>query len=99
MKNSTLHNEEVNKMLESRFYFIPFDGEQKEAVTVKGQTFNYIPNGKKNGVHELANQLGTIDGKLIYPVTTILNPKGEISFQYSGYLPKKAFMAVLKEAQ
>lgn len=99
MENHTLADKEIRKILEKDFYYIPFNGEQKEVVTVNSQRFSYIPNGKKSGTHDLAKALGTIDGQLSYPVTAILNKQGEIIFQYSGYLSKTAFITVLEEAK
>jgi len=48
-------------------------------------------------VHELAKQLGTINGKLNYPALVVLNAKNEIVFQYDGYLNAEELEAILKE--
>lgn len=74
MEYTTLRNEKVRQLLNDKFYFVPFDGEYREEILFKGHKFNFQPNGRRSGTHELARALGTIDGEMIYPTLVILNP-------------------------
>jgi len=81
MEQTTLDHQEIIQLLNNNYYFISFDGEQKEEVRFRDYNFKYQPKGRNSGTHELAKSLGTIDGQLAYPSIVILDPKYEIIFQ------------------
>lgn len=95
MEQTTFQNESVIHLLNEKYYFISFDGEQKEKVVFNKHRFDYIPNGRNSGTHQLAAALGTVDGILAYPALVILNPKYEIIFQYNGFLEDQGLTAIL----
>lgn len=97
MKNSTFKNNEVVKLLTENFYFISFDIEEKKDIFFHGYTFSYKPTGTNTGVHELAEQLGTINGAIAYPGICILNSAYEIIYQREGYVPAKELTEILKK--
>ncbi|MFY0688043.1 MAG: thioredoxin family protein [Cyclobacteriaceae bacterium] len=96
MKQTTWKNKEVLDALED-YYFISFDGESKDPVEFLGKTFKYRPTGKKTGIHDIATQLGSIDGQVNYPTTVILSPNYEILFQHNAYLPAKDMLTFLRK--
>lgn len=95
MENTTLQDPTIIKVLQEKFYFISFDGEEERDILFREHTFRFKPRGQGTGVHELAEQLGTIDGQLSYPTICILNEKEEIVFQYTGFLKAKVFRKIL----
>ena len=97
MKTSTFKNPEIIKKLNSDFYFIDFNAEEKRDISFNNQIFKYKPSGNNVGVHELALQLGTINNQIVYPVLCVLNEKNEIIFQYSNYLSAKDFKFLLEK--
>ena len=100
MKNTTFKNEAVISELNTAFYFVDFNAEEKRTVVFNKTTFQFKPTGNNSGTHELAIALGTINKQLYFPVLCILNTENEIIFQHSGYLkPKelKLILAKLKE--
>ncbi|MFK7806843.1 MAG: thioredoxin family protein [Saprospiraceae bacterium] len=96
MEQTTLRKSTVIELLNENYYYLPFDGEQKEVLTFRGHKFHYQPNGRNSGTHELAASLGTIDGVLAYPTFVILNEAYEITFQYSGFLTEAELKRVLR---
>lgn len=96
MDAATYDNKTIATYINKNFYAVKFDAEQKEAITFKGQTFNYQKSGR-SGVHELAYAL--LQGKMSYPSTVFLDKKANYIEAVPGYLdPKKmekitAFMA------
>lgn len=86
MENTTLKDKLIADKLNSGFYFVKLDGEHKKDIVYNNQKFKYKPTGSNTGVHELAEALGTINGQLAYPTTSILNSKNEIVFQYNKSL-------------
>lgn len=96
MKETAFTDSTVIDYLNENFYFVRFNAESEKDITFAGNTFHFKPNGNENGVHELAIQLGTIDGKLSYPALSALNEQYELVFQYGGVLYKEELIAVLK---
>ncbi len=95
MKVTTFKNKEIIEKLNSDFYFIDFNAEEKRDITFNKQLFKYKPSGNNVGVHELAMQLGTINNQITYPTLCVLNEKNEIIFQYNLYLGTKDFKVLL----
>lgn len=99
MKTTTFKNQEIIEKLNSNFYFIDFNAEEKRDITFNNQIFRYKPSGNNVGVNELALQLGTINNQIVYPVLCVLNEKNEIIVQYSNYLSPKDFKLFLEKLE
>lgn len=95
MENTTFKNTEAVKLLNENFWFISLNAEEKRKIVFSGTVFNYRPNGYETGIHELAEQLGTIDDKLSFPGICILNSKYEIIFQTGQFLTSKNLLKLL----
>lgn len=95
MQNTTFKNENIIRSLNTKFYFIKFDGEEKRKVTFKGHVFQYRPTGNGVGSHELALELASKNGQVTYPTICILNHDNEIIFQNSGFLNAKELKGIL----
>jgi thioredoxin-related protein len=96
MKRNAFKNNEIIDLLNNQFYFVKLNAEQKEGITFLGKTFVYKPSGNKTGINELAIELASIDEKISYPTTIILNSKLEIDFQIDNYINSKKMKAILK---
>ena len=99
MKSTTFKNQEIIQKLNSDFYFIDFNAEEKSDIKFNNHVFKYQPIGNNVGVHELALQLGTMNNQIVYPVLCILNDKNEIILQYSNYLSPKDFKPLLENLE
>ncbi len=97
MKNTTFKNKEVIKLLNDNFLFTNLNAEEKQDITLNKYTFKYKPTGNNTGIHELAEQLGTINGKVSYPTLCVLNSKNEIVFQYGQFLSSSDLLNVLNK--
>ena len=98
MENSTFKNPEVVQLLNDNFYFVSLDAEQKSPILFKNNTFRFQPKGQNTGVHELAEELGTVDGAMTYPTFSILDKNNNILLQISEYTDAKTMIGLLKEA-
>lgn len=96
MKNSTFKRKELVELINNNFYFISLDIEEKKDITFGGRTFKYKPTGPGTGIHELAEQIGTINGAIAYPGIAILNAENEIVYQKEGYVSATDFINLLK---
>lgn len=99
MKSTTFNNKEIIEKLNSNFYFIDFNAEEKGDITFNNQVFKYKPSGNNVGVNELALQLGTINNQIVYPVLCVLNENNEIIAQYNNYLSPKDFNTFLRKVE
>lgn len=97
MKKKTFKKKEIINLLNDKFYFVKFNAEQKEDITFLGKTFVYKPSGNNTGIHELAIALASIEGKISYPTTTILNPKLEIDLQIDSFINSKKMKSILNK--
>jgi len=97
MKKTTFKNKEVIRLLNEKFYLIYLNGEEKRDITFLGKTFKYKPSGKNTGLHELANQLGSVRNILVYPTTTILNYNLDIDAQLTGFYSSKKMKRILSD--
>jgi thioredoxin-related protein len=85
MQNTSCKNKKVEVLLNQHPYFIDLNAEEKRSIRFYGHTFHYRPTGNNTGVHELAEQLGIIGGKISFPSLCFLNAKNEIIYQHEGY--------------
>jgi thioredoxin-related protein len=97
MKNITLKNNEVISLVNQKFYYVSLDIEDENDITFRGYTFKYKPTGPNTGVHDLAEQLGSINGELAYPTISFLNAEYEIIYQQEGFIREKEFLDILKK--
>ncbi len=95
MKNTTFKNDKIVDQINKRFYFVDLNGEEKRTVVFKNHFFKYKPTGHNTGTHELAEQLGTVEGNIAYPTLCFLNTDSEIIFQYPQYIEHTDLMAIL----
>lgn len=95
MKNSMLKNKEITDVLSKEYYLIFMNAEDVRDIVYRGKKYKFKPTGSKTGVHELAEQLATINGRVSYPALCFLNADNEIIYQYDGYLNSKALLALL----
>ena len=92
MKNTMLKNKGISQLLSNKFYVVFLNAEEKKDILFAGRRFKH-----KDGVHELARELTTINGKISYPSFCILNYKNEIIYQKEGFLSPDEMMFVLKK--
>lgn len=97
MKQTTFKNEAVIEALNKRFYFVPLNAEEKKAITFHNHTFRFKPTGNNTGIHELAEQLAAMEGKVSYPALCFLNSENEILHQQSGFINANDLMTLLKK--
>lgn len=90
MDQKTYSDQDVVFLINDNFFAVRFDAEGGDTIRYQGRTFTR-PAGKRT--HSLAYAL--LDGKLSYPTTVILSPKGEILSPIAGYLEPGLMKQVL----
>ncbi len=93
MDKDTFQNPEVAAYMQTKFYMVKLDGEQKEDITFRGKTFKYIASGRR-GYHELAATL--MQGKLSYPTVIFLDANKKVLSPVPGYQKPDGFMKIAR---
>jgi len=83
MDRETYSKKEIADYINTNFYPIKFNAEQREAVEFNGHTFNFVAQGRR-GVHELAAAL--TNNQLSYPTTVFMDEELRIIQPIPGYL-------------
>ena len=91
MDKNTFQNPEVAAYMKEHFYMVKLDGEGKEPIVFKAQTFSFVPSGR-NGYHELAANL--LQGQLSYPTVVYLDENMNMLSPVPGYLTPEPFLKI-----
>jgi thioredoxin-related protein len=89
MKTMLLRHKTVSQLMEDKFYLVFMDAEEKKDILFAGKLFR-----NKTGIHELALELGIINGQISFPSFCILNDKNEIIYQHAGYIGPKEMILI-----
>jgi thioredoxin-related protein len=77
LDNETYNNAEVAALMNTYFYPVKFDAEQKDSVAFAGVNYKFKPSGSR-GTNEFALTMASRPGGRIgYPTITIISPMGE----------------------
>lgn len=96
MKQHMLKNGDMLNLLNQKYYTVFLNAESKKDINFNGKVFKYKPSGIATGIHQLAEELGRINGENPYPVLCFLNNKNEIIYQSGGLLSAEAFLKTLE---
>lgn len=94
MEEVVFKDKAVAKLLADDYYFVHLDAEEKSPIIYRGHQFVYRAN---KGFHDLAIELGSVNGKLMFPSTCILSPQDEILYQSQEFINAKTLLKVLKQ--
>jgi len=95
MKNNTLSDTSIIFNLNHNFNYYELNGELKDQINIQGIVFNYIATGNNTGTHELAYELGNIEGTLEYPTIVFIDNQNKVIGQYSGLITAKELAYIL----
>jgi thioredoxin-related protein len=92
MDQQTYANAVIIKAINTHFYAVKLDGEEKKNIVYKDQTFKFQENGRR-GFHQLAAAL--MNGKISYPTTIFLSETTLPLQSIPGYLDEKTFEKII----
>lgn len=95
MDRKTFSDPEIQAYIQDNFYPVKFNAEQREDVKFNGQTWEFVPGGRR-GHNKLASFL--LNGRLGYPSFAFLNSKYEHLHITVGYKNPQQFMGEMKKA-
>ena len=97
MLNTTFKSEAVQISLNQSFYYVELNAENKNEIRFRNRVFKFKPTGNDLGIHELAEQLAMLNGRVNYPTMCFLNSDFEIVFQYSEFVDAGKMIEGLNE--
>ncbi|MDV7139661.1 DUF255 domain-containing protein [Maribacter sp. TH_r10] len=93
MDKDTFQHPDVATYMADNFYMVKMDGEGKEPIEFKGQTYNFVPSGRK-GYHEFAAAL--MQGRMSYPTTIFLDEEMNMLSPVPGYQKPEPFLNIAR---
>jgi thioredoxin-related protein len=93
MDATTFSDPSITKYVNENFHAVKFDGEQKEDIVFKGQTFKFVPSGRR-GYHQLAGAL-VAGGRLSYPNIIFLDEDMNVIQAIPGYQDAKTLSMIM----
>lgn len=95
MKNTTFKDTNLIQEINSNFWFLSLNAEEKLDIKFHNSTFKFKPTGANTGINELAEQLALFNGEISYPTLCIINTDYEIIFQYNQFLSANDLLTIL----
>jgi thioredoxin-related protein len=92
MDANTYSNKVITEFINTNFYAVKLNGEEKKDIVHNGKTYRYQKRGRR-GYHELAASL--LSNKLSYPATVFLDKEGKLIQNVPGYHPKEQFEKII----
>lgn len=93
MDQNTFSDPKVAQLLNTYFYPVKFNAEQREDVVFNGTTFKFIPYGNR-GTHQLAAAL--LNNQLSYPTVVFLDEEFRMIQPLPGYRDAKSFHPIVQ---
>lgn len=92
MEKKTWQNEALVNRLNSDFYFLSFDAEQKNDIIFCNKTYRFQKMGIKGGVHQLAQLFSS---KNEYPTIVFFNKNFEKIYEHNAYIKPEKLHTIL----
>lgn len=96
MKNTTFKNKAVITLLNTGFYTVFLNAEEKREILFGGRKFPYLPTGTNTGENQLAKELASLDDITSFPTVCFINSRNEIIYQYNGFMDS---LSLIKTAE
>jgi thioredoxin-related protein len=93
MDSKTFSNQVIADYLNTYFYPVKFNAEQKADVILNGKTYKFVNSGSR-GYHELAAVL--LNNQLGYPSVVFLDENTNMIQPVQGYIEAKPFDGIIK---
>lgn len=93
MDKNTFKNEYIAEYISKNYHAVKLDAEQKASIEFQGNTFKFVPRGKK-GYHELAASL--LNGKLSFPTVVFLDEQFRLIQPLPGYQKPEQLAPILQ---
>jgi len=94
MDKSTYSDSTIVEYVNTHFYAVKLNAEQKEVIQFQGKNYNYVARGTR-GVNEVV--LAMVGNRPSYPSTVLLDDNMQVKEILKGYKKEDAFLGFLEE--
>lgn len=91
-ENNTFTNIALVTKLNTDFYALKLNAEEKKEIVFLNRIYRYQPSGNGTGYHQLAELLGTENGKLIFPTIVFLSNSLALISRIQGFVDSSALL-------
>jgi thioredoxin-related protein len=95
MEVKTFTNPVIISTLNRNFYCLDLNAEEARTFIFLNKKYNFKPSGVNTGIQELAEILGTENGKLSYPTTVFFDKNLQVQNRVVGMLEAKQLQQLL----
>lgn len=92
MDSTTFADSQLAAYINTHFYPVKFNAEQREDILFRGKNYRFVSQGK-GGYHELAAEI--TGGRLSYPTFVFLDENLQVIQSINGYREKEEFEKIL----
>ena len=92
MDNNVFKDPKVISYINTHYYAVKFNAEQKQTVTFKGRNYKFVNSGRR-GYNEIAAEI--MDGQMRYPTLAFLNENFNILQLLRGYQTTEELFPIL----
>lgn len=93
MDATTFSNPTLVNYVNTHYYAVKLNAEQREPITLGGKTYNFVANGRR-GYNEIAHEL--LQGKMSYPTVVFLDESMNMIQPLPGYRDAKTMQPILE---
>lgn len=92
MDKNTFQNPGLAEYVNENFYAVKLDGEEKDSLTFRGETYGFVKKGRR-GYNELPAVM--LDGRLSYPTIVFLDEELNMIQPIPGYQAPQVFEQII----
>lgn len=93
MDATTFTDPHIVKEIQTHYYAVKLDAEQKEDIVIKDRTYKFVADGRR-GYHELAAEL--LQGRMSYPTVVFLDKSANMIQPLAGYQEAPNLLPILQ---
>jgi len=93
MDKTTFEDPKVVEFINTHFYAVKLDAEQKEPITLGGKTYEFVGEGRR-GYNQIAYEL--LQTRMSYPTTVFLDEGMNMIQPVAGYLEAADMLPILE---
>jgi thioredoxin-related protein len=94
MDRTTFAEPSLVNYVNTYYYAVKLDAEQRESITIGGKKYEYNPDMGRRGVHEIAQEL--LQGKMSYPTIVFLDENMNMIQPLPGFREANEMQPILE---
>lgn len=97
METKTFQEPLLADALNKEFYCLSLNAEETKSLVFLNRKYKFKPTGVNTGIHELAEVLGTEQGKLTFPTTVFFDQNLQLQGRIVGVMAAKQLQQLCEQ--